>query len=122
MSKSGVKRLVTMPDADGVWRAADSTPPRHKTQLPSDDSRSLCCEVDASSWVQPSGQQMPSIAFRDANTTKIAAATSLRTTLIILRSGLPERLGRDKMKADMAAESTRGRNNGRTTDRLHVDA
>ena len=118
-----MKRSVTMPDADGVWGAADSTPPRHKTQLPSDDSRSLCCEVDASSWVQPSGQQMPSIAFRDANTTKIAAATSLRTTLIILCSGLPERLGsRYKMKGGMAAESTRGRNNGRTTDRLHVDA
>jgi len=65
---------------------------------------------------------MPSIAFRDANTTKSTAATSLRTTLIILCSGLPERLGHDKMKGDLAPESTRGRNNGRTTDRLHVDA
>ena len=79
-----MKRSVTMPDADGVSGAADSTPPRHKTQLQSDDSRSLCCEVDASSWLQPSGQQMPSIAFRDANTTKSTAATRLRTTLIIL--------------------------------------
>ena len=78
-----MKRSVTKPDADGVWGAADSTPPRHKTQLLSDDSRSLCCEVDASSRVQPSGQQMPSIAFRDANITRSAAATSLRTALII---------------------------------------
>ena len=36
---------------------------------------------------------------------------------------LPERLrSGSKMKSDMAAESTRGHNNGRTTDRLHVDA
>jgi hypothetical protein len=79
-----VKRSVTMLEAGGVEGAADSTPPRHRTQLPSDDSRSLCCEVDASSWVQPSGQQMPSIALRNPNTTKSAAATSLRTALIIL--------------------------------------
>ena len=82
-----MKRSVTMPDADGVCGAADSTPPRHRTQPPSDDSRSLHWEVDVSSWVQPSGQQMPSIAFRDANKTSIAAATTLRTQGLSSASG-----------------------------------
>jgi len=36
---------------------------------------------------------------------------------------LPERLrSRSKMKGGMAAEATKGHNNGRTADRLHVDA
>jgi molybdate transport repressor ModE-like protein len=36
---------------------------------------------------------------------------------------LPERSqSGSKMKRDVAAESTRGHNDGRTTDRLHVDA
>jgi hypothetical protein len=36
---------------------------------------------------------------------------------------LPERLkSGSKMKSAMAAESTRGHNNARTTDRLHIDA
>ena len=78
MYRDGAMQFVTMPHPDGTGGTADSTPPRHKTQAPSDDSW-LCCEVDASSWVQPSGQQMPSIAFRDANKTSIMAATSLRT-------------------------------------------
>jgi molybdate transport system regulatory protein len=41
----------------------------------------------------------------------------------ILFTLLPERVTPgSKMKADMTVESTRGRNNARTTNRLHVDA
>jgi hypothetical protein len=79
VNRRGAKRFVTVPDPDGACVTADSTPPRHKRQLPSERSRSWSCEVDACSSVQPSRQQMPSIAFRAANTTSIAAATSLRT-------------------------------------------
>jgi hypothetical protein len=54
-------------------------------QVPSDDSEWCCGDADCCSWVvQPSGQQMPSIAFNDANKTSITAASSLRTEVIIL--------------------------------------
>ena len=76
-------RVVSMPDGVSTGAAAESMPPRHSMQLPSPEWSPCCCEVDSRSWVQPSGQQMPSIAFRDANTTSIATAKNLRTTSIM---------------------------------------
>ena len=68
--------------------AADTMLPRHSMQLPSPEWSPCCCEADSRWWVQPSGQQMPSIAFRDANTTRIATARSLRTIRLSPGSGL----------------------------------
>ena len=79
MTSDGAIRSVRMTEGDGDCGTADSTPPRHRTQAPSDDAGSWCCEVDAGSSVQPSGQQTPSIAFSDANKTSVMAATSFRT-------------------------------------------
>ena len=67
--------------------AADTMLPRHSMQLPSPEW-SLCCGEADSRWcVQPSGQQIPSIAFRDANTTSIAIARNLRTIRLWPASG-----------------------------------
>ena len=56
-------------------------------QLPSPEWSFCCCEADSRGCVQPSGQQIPSIAFRDANTMSIATARSLRTIRLWTASG-----------------------------------
>jgi hypothetical protein len=48
-------------------------------QIPSAGPGVCCCNSDCGSCVQPSGQQMPSIAFNEANSMSIDAATSLCT-------------------------------------------
>ena len=67
--------------------AADTMLPRHSMQLPSPEWSLCCCEADSRWCVQPSGQQIPSIAFRDANTTSIATARNLRTIRLCLLPG-----------------------------------
>ena len=67
--------------------AAATMLPRHSMQLPSPEWSFCCCEVDSRWCVQPSGQQIPSIAFRDANATSIATARSLRTIRLWPASG-----------------------------------
>ena len=83
-------RLVTM--TDGRRRQCERLI-QHRRRTgrrcrPTIDARS-CCEVEACSWVQPSGQQMPSIAFRDANKVSIAAARSLLTHRLCAGSWQP---------------------------------
>jgi hypothetical protein len=63
--------------------AADTMLPRHSRPLPSPEWSLCCCKADLRWRVQPSGQQIPSIAFKDANTTSIATARNLRTNSII---------------------------------------
>ena len=78
-------RFVTMAEGNGACAMDESTPPRHSRQVPSDDRRVLL--RGGRSWVQPSGQQMPSIAFNDANKISIATARSLRTSSLSSASG-----------------------------------
>ena len=66
---------------------ADTMLPRHSMQLPSPEWSLCCCEADSRWRVQPSGQQIPSIAFKDANTTSIATARNLRTIRLLPASG-----------------------------------
>jgi hypothetical protein len=71
------------PSGTGLLR-----PPTHSTQMPSPACGVLDVEEASCSWVQPSGQQMPSIAFNEANIASIRTAANRRTYRLCATHGV----------------------------------